>query len=255
MRSQAGRRIELALHKELRATFAEMGKRALAVLEKRKSQWPHLEMHKASDIPPDAGLAHDLAADMTSGLADNLTQSGDLERRGSEMLRLRLKEVCASMNASFSEDLYNKVALEYTRAHAYDRGTLVELQQSVKDLVGNMIADEIRAGHTFDVASENISGFFGDLKDWETLRIARTEMARANTFGSLQGASSLAQEHGFKIPRVYRIEALDCCGECSDAVDETHERVFTMADAMAANEECHPNCRRDWIYEIDEGED
>lgn len=151
--------------------------------------------------------------------------------------------------------MFNELAAEYVEIHAYDRGVLVDISETTKDLLGSVLEDTVEQGLTYDQTRENISEFYEDLEDWETLRIARTEIAMACRYGNLLTIQQMSEDLGIKIKRVFLSPAEDACEEvCLPMAKYTRENVVSIKEALKLSEELHPNCRCDWIYEVDDVE-
>jgi hypothetical protein len=221
----------------------------MTVIAAAEARWPVPAETAKSDLPVGwESWVREILEATVGNLARDLEDSGALARNVEAALESRVSAVMAEFGLSFDRGMYSRVAAEYVRHHAYDRGVLVEIEQTTKDLLGAALKREIEAGHVYSVAREHISGFFRDLEDWETLRIARTEIATASRYGNLETTRQVVAEHGITVEGVIRIEAADACDDCRARAAETEAQPLTMEQAAA--EDFHPNCRGDWVYEI-----
>lgn len=192
---------------------------------------------------------------VTGNLARDLDADGSIKKRVEEALEVRSRAVMASLAGAFDQSMYSRVVAEYARVHAYDRGVLVDISKTTKELLGSALQDAIERGLTYDAVREEIAGFFGDLEEWETYRIASTEIASASRYGNLLTTQALAEEHGIDIERAYLSTAADACTQiCLPMAAYTKDNVVTVAEATTLSGDLHPHCRCDWIYDIADAE-
>lgn len=168
---------------------------------------------------------------------------------------MRADAVMAQLVGSFDEGVYSKVAAEYARRHAYDRGVLVDISTSTKRLLGSALSDAIQHGRTYEEARAYIGEFFDDLEDWETYRIAATEIGMASRYGNLLTTQQLAADYDIEVERAYLSPASDACAEvCLPMAAYTEANVVSIAEAMSLSEQLHPHCRCDWVYDVADAE-
>jgi hypothetical protein len=203
--------------------------------------------------PADVKWLNDLSGYITGNLAEDLSDRGGINDHVERSLRARAKAVMAQFGMSFDESMYSRIAADFQRVHAYDKGVLVDISATTKDLVGQALQREIEDGHTFVEARNNMGHLFDDLEDWETLRIARTEIAMSCRYGNLATTQAAVDELGVKVDGVVRSEAADACDACLQRAAETEADPLTMQQAQA--EDFHPNCRGDFVYDVADAEE
>lgn len=195
-------------------------------------------------------LVHDAVADFAGELAED----GAIAAHVEEALEVRVRSVLGRLGISFDEDMFSRIVADYARIHAYDRGVLVAIEGTTKLLLGNRLEHAIERGLTYEEVADDIAEFFEDLEDWETLRIARTEIATAARMGNLLTVEQAMDEAGIVVERVYLHTAADACEDCQAAAQYTRDNVVTVADAQAINDDLHPNCRCDFVHEVRDAE-
>ncbi|MCC6310864.1 MAG: hypothetical protein IT345_08100 [Trueperaceae bacterium] len=242
------------MQRELVPVFGGLEQQTLALLDQRFPQrFPDRAKEELS--ADDLAWIEQISGYVTGNLARDLEADGSIKRRVEEALKVRTDAVLGQLLGAFDQDVYSRVVAEYARKHAYDRGVLVQISATTKELLGSALEDAIARGLPYDVVREEIADFFGDLKEWETYRIAATEVANASRYGNLLATQQAVDEYGIEIDRAYLSTATDACAQvCLPMAALTRSQVVSVAEAGTLSGQLHPHCRCDWIYEIADAE-
>lgn len=245
------RKIECRCRKRLRPVFRELTIRGLEILDR---EWSHRYPEVADDLAKDLAPADQewidrISAHITGNLAHDLRESEAVKDGVEEALAVRQRAILAQLKGSFSEDMYSRLAADYARAHAYDRGVLVEISDTTKDLVGGALKRAIESGKTYEEVRYEIAQWFGDLEDYETYRIAATEISNASRYANVATTKQVSEKLGIEITQCIWSPAADACQRCLDRAAESERSQWT-ADQALAMDMVHPHDRCDWIYRV-----
>ncbi len=192
-----------------------------------------------------------VARRITGNLASDLRDSRAVKDGVERALRVRAEAIASQMRISFDEDMFSQLAADYARIHAYERGVLEAISETNRELLGSALQRAIEQGQTYEEARRYVADWFEDLEDYETYRIAATEVAQASRYANLKTTQDLSAEYGIEIERCIWDAATDACEDClaRDAESRSVEPPWTVEQAMAMGD-LHPQDRCDWIYEV-----
>ena len=243
------------MRKQLRMVYRALSRRGMDALAEHAQRWPIPDEPAKDMTAADTRWLNDLTEYITSNLATDLQDRGGVKAHVERSLRARAKAVMAEFGMSFDADIYNRIAADYQRVHAYDKGVLVDISATTKDLVGQALKREIEDGHTFAEARNSMGHMFSELEDWETLRIARTEIASSCRYGSLATTQAAVDEFGIVVQRVELSAASDACDLCLQLVADAQAANPPWTIDLAYAKDLHPQCRCDWIYDVADAEE
>lgn len=259
--SRKGRKLVRSLKRSLLPVFDRLEEATQRALD---HTWANRPRDLTKDLTDDErAFADAFVRQATDGLVDDLRSEGKIGDHVQEVLQLRLQAAAAAFGVQFDHEMYNELSAEYARIHAYDKGVLVDIEATVKEILGNRIRTALEHGWTHDMVRSDITRLFNGseaaggmdvgLKKWEVQRIAKTEINDASRWGNRESVRKIAGELGLTGMRAILIPSISACDYCLSVAADTQARVWTAEDAD--NEELHPNCECDWAYEFDELEE
>ena len=214
--------------------------------EQKTAKMTHAEHHALMDVAGDAGKY----------LEDLLKTDGAIADAIAATLRQAAVAVSDQISLSFSEDMFNQVASEYAREHAYEDGVLRSISDTSKELLGNNLSAAVESGASFNQAKESIRELFEGLKDWQIQRIAKTEIGTANRRGGIEACEALAQKHGLTIEGYQLIPTEMACEKCVTAAAMTVAQPVDKSGVSDIEDEfLHPNCNCMWSTIVSGGDE
>lgn len=217
------------------------------------SAWPQLAPDHpllAKATPPSDEVGRVLRQAF-AGFAEDVHATGALQDGTAATVRARVQAACQSLGVAFTEQMYNRVSAAYARAHPYDRGTLQTLSDTTRGLVGTTLHDAYTRGLTYDETRAALSAQFDQLEVWQVQRIARTEIATASRFGSVQSVQAIAHDHGLTITRAVLVPVTGCADICLPLVRRSYDEAWSPAQAATEIAALHPNCLHDLAYQVE----
>jgi len=169
-----------------------------------------------------------------------LLASIDGYKHGQQLARAALEEdVVLGPVKEIGQELIDNMLAEAMR---FSETTLAFVDGRISD---EMLASVLR-GDSVNETSQRIGEVFDGLEDYESLRIARTETARAQ----VQAMTDVYQDQGCKWVRWVKSPA--ACIICADY----DGRIYTIED-FRAHFPSHPSCvcTGEWLDELPEGEE
>lgn len=243
--SIVARREMRVMQAPLRACFERLHANMLDSLH---DAWPHLTGKKHASIDDDLARALDRAF---KGFASDIEKSKAVKHGVERTLRARAQSTAQAFDVSFSRDMYDAIVAAYAKKHAYERGVLVDISDTVRSLVGTKLQTAIEQGLTYDEVRSTIDKHFSSLEVWQVQRIARTEVANASRFGGYESTRALAKEHGINVERVTLVPHNGCEAICAPLVAESENEVWDMKRALSVLSSLHPNCLHDLAYTVE----
>jgi SPP1 gp7 family putative phage head morphogenesis protein len=120
-----------------------------------------------------------------------------------------------------------------------------QITEGTREMLRAMVTDVMTEGESNDFLADALSDIYGfSAERAET--IARTETARCDVQGSLEGYRALG------VSRKQWLTAPDCCDLCQDLADEVVGIDEQFPNGGGAGAPLHPNCRCDVLPVIDE---
>lgn len=185
------------------------------------------------------------------GFAGDIHDTGALQDGTAAAVRARVAAAAKSLGVAFTEDLYNRVSAAYARQHPYDRGTLQQLSDTTRELVGTTLHDAYARGLTYEETAAALSAQFDQLEVWQVQCIARTEIATASRYGSVQSVQAIARDHDLTITRAVLVPVSGCEEICLPLVRRSYDEEWTPAQAAQEITALHPNCLHDLAYQVE----
>lgn len=194
------------------------------------------------------------AADQIVGsLARDMEEDGAVRDAVEAALEVRGRAIATQLRGSFDDEMFSRLAAEYAQRHAYERGVLVDISETVRGYVGGSLRRAIESGSDYEQVRFEIAQWFEDLEDWEVYRIAATEVSQASRFANLETTRQYAEDYGIEIEKCIWNAANDACDRCLQREQDSLDNEWTIDEALAMDD-VHPQDRCDWIYQVRDAE-